>query len=66
MWIGRFNSSSNVNAFIEAFCIIRFVMVICSGVLYLFSFCDLIISFIFFASDDKNSVPSIDILPRFM
>ena len=64
MCIGRFISSSSSNAFIEAFWIIRFVIAMYSGVLKSCSFCSLSSSLIFLASEDKNSVPSISILPR--
>ena len=65
MWIGSPSSSSSSNAFIEAFWIIRLVIVMYSGVLKFFSFCNLISSLIFLASSDRNNVPSINILPRF-
>ena len=64
MWIGRPSSSSNSNAFIEAFWMIRLVIAMNSGVLNLFSFWSLINSLTFFASEDRNRMPSIDILPR--
>ena len=64
MWIGSPSSSSSSNAFIEAFWIIRLVIAMYSGVLNFPSFCNLISSFIFLASEDKNMMPSIDTLPR--
>jgi len=63
MWIGRLSSSSSSNAFIEAFWIIRLVIAASSGLLRFSSFCSLSNSLIFLASEDRNRMPSIDILP---
>jgi len=63
MWIGSPNSSSNSNAFIEAFCMIIFVSPMYSGVSYFLSFCVFNISLIDLLSPDKKIIPSIETSP---